>query len=290
LSTSRGITETGSILDRIVAELQETLAGSKRDEPEAALRQRFADYDPQWQLSRAISAPRGNAPGPETVQIIAELKKASPSKGLLADKLDAVGIARAYLAGGATGISVVTEPNYFRGEIRWLKDVRLTLGREALDARPSLLRKDFVTDPYELVQARAYGADNVLLIVAMLDVPLLRDLLAQAGELDLDALVEVHSESEAERALEAGARLFGINNRDLHTFNVDLGVTERIRPLLPRDALVVGESGVHSRADVERLQQAGVRAVLVGEAFMTAPDIGAKMAELRPEAEQGSSR
>jgi indole-3-glycerol phosphate synthase len=115
----------------------------------------------------------------------------------------------------------------------------------------------------------------------------MRDLLARARELELDALVEVHTEAEAERAMAAGAWLFGINNRDLHTFSVDLATTERIRPLLPADAIVVGESGVHTRADVERLQRAGVQAILVGEAFMTAPDVAAKMAELRPEPDEG---
>ncbi len=121
----------------------------------------------------------------------------------------------------------------------------------------------------------------------MLDATLLRDLLETARDTGVDALVEVHTEAESERAIDAGATLFGINNRDLHTFNVDLTVTERIRPLLPADAVVVGESGVHTRADAERLQRAGVRAILVGEAFMTAPDIAAKMAELRPERAEG---
>ncbi|HET9777638.1 MAG TPA: hypothetical protein VFP77_13785, partial [Gemmatimonadaceae bacterium] len=119
-------------------------------------------------------------------------------------------------------------------------------------------------------------------IVAMLDDALLADLLAAARDNELDALVEVHTEAEAERAIKAGASLYGINNRDLHTFKVDLATTERIRPLLPADSIVVGESGVHTRVDAERLQRAGVRAILVGEAFMTAPDVGAKMAELRP--------
>jgi indole-3-glycerol phosphate synthase len=201
---------------------------------------------------------------------------------VLTETLDPVAIARAYTLGGATGISVLTEPKYFQGSLQYLLDVREALEREFPGIRPSLLRKDFVTDPYEIVEARAYGADNVLLIVAMLEQPLLRDLLAAARDEGLGALVEVHTEAEAERAIAAGATLFGINNRDLHTFHVDLAVTERIRPLLPADAIVVGESGVHTRADAERLQRAGVQAILVGEAFMTAPDIAAKMAELRP--------
>jgi indole-3-glycerol phosphate synthase len=282
-----GVTKTGSVLDRIVADLVAVREAAMRAEPEAVLREAFAEYAERWRMSDAIVTPRGNAPASAAVQVIAEIKKASPSKGMLAQTLDPVAIARAYAAGGAAAISVVTEPNYFQGDIRWLRDVRRALSAELPGARPSLLRKDFVVHPYELVQARAYGADNVLLIVAMLEIELMRDLLAQARELELDALVEVHTEAEAERAVKAGTTLFGINNRDLHTFDVDLGTTERIRPLLPPDAIVVGESGVHTRADVERLQRAGVRAILVGEALMTAPDIAAKMAELRPEPGEG---
>ncbi len=213
--------------------------------------------------------------------IIAEIKKASPSRGVFAQQLDHRRIAREYTLAGAVGISVVTEPNYFLGDIQWLQDVRQLLQEEFPDTRPSILRKDFIFDRYQILQARAYGADNVLLIVAMLDDPLLRDFLAEARALDLDALVEVHTEAEAERAVNAGATLYGINNRDLHTFKVDLSTTERVRPLLPQDAIVIAESGVHTRADVERLHRAGVRAILVGEAFMTAPDIAAKMADLR---------
>ncbi|HLG12315.1 MAG TPA: indole-3-glycerol phosphate synthase TrpC [Dehalococcoidia bacterium] len=279
--TNRGVTETGSVLDRIVADWRAPLEAAKRTEPKTALLERFASYDAQWLLTSALTAPRGAAPAGAKVQIIAEIKKASPSRGVLAETLDPVAIAEAYTAGGATAISVVTEPNHFQGDLRWLKQVRGRLEVTHPGTRPSLLRKDFTFDPYQLLQARAYGADNALLIVAMLDDALLRDLLEEAEDLELDALVEVHTEAEAERAVKAGARLFGINNRDLHTFKVDLGTTERVRPLLPPDALVIGESGVHTRADVERLHRAGVRAILVGEAFMTAPDVAAKMAELR---------
>ena len=281
MATRSGVTETGSILDRIVADARADLERRKQAEPEASLQSRFADYDAQWRLSDAIKTPRGRAPAGAQVQIVAEIKKASPSRGLLAETLDPVAIARAYTLGGATGISVVTEPRYFLGELAWLREVRLRLAAEFPGERPSLLRKDFVTEGYEVVQARAYGADTVLLIVALLEAPLLRDLIALARDSGLDALVEVHTEAEAERAVAAGATLFGVNNRDLHTFEVDLGTTERIRPLLPVDAVVVGESGVHTRADVERLHKAGVRAILVGEAFMTAPDVAEKMAELR---------
>jgi indole-3-glycerol phosphate synthase len=281
LTNIRGVTETGSILDRIVADKRDQVERWKREQPVTSLQSRLYEYDLQWPLSQAISAPRGKAPATAAVQIIAEVKKASPSKGVLAEDLDPVATATAYATGGATAISVVTEQNYFQGDLKWLTQVRKRLTSDSPGGRPSLLRKDFIVEAYEVLQARAYGADNILLIAAMLDVALMRDLLAQAEELELDALVEVHTEAEAAQAIEAGATLFGINNRDLHTFEVDLATTERIRPLLPQDAIVVGESGVHTKQDVERLQRAGVRAILVGEAFMTSPDIIAKMAELR---------
>jgi indole-3-glycerol phosphate synthase len=281
LSTLRGVTETGSILDRIVADTRALRERQKLDEPESLLRERVDEYDPQWRLNEAIVSPRGRAPADAAVQIIAEIKKASPSKGVLALDLDYLRIAREYTLGGAAGISVLTEPFHFQGSISYLREVRLALSAEFPGERPSLLRKDFLIEPYELIQARAFGADNVLLIVALLDVTLLRDLIQQAQAQEMDALVEVHNEAEAERAVAAGATLFGINNRDLHTFAVDLATTERIRPLLPPDAVVVGESGVNARADVERLHNAGVGAILVGEAFMTSPDVAAKMAELR---------
>jgi indole-3-glycerol phosphate synthase len=279
--TARGVTRTDSILDRIVAQLRAVRERQKLDEPESLLRELAQSQGPQWPLTRAIVSPRGNAPASAAVQIIAEVKKASPSRGVLAPRLDHVAVARAYARGGAAGVSVVTEPNYFRGHVTWLDEIRKALSQEFGEARPSILRKDFIVDPYQVLQSRAYGADNVLLIAALLEESLLREFIGQAEELGMDALVEVHTQAEAERAVRAGATLFGINNRDLHTFEVDLATTERIRPLLPEDAVVIGESGVHTRKDVERLQRAGVQAILVGEAFMTAPDVAAKMAELR---------
>jgi indole-3-glycerol phosphate synthase len=276
-----GVQQTGSILDRIVADKQEGLARQKAAEPEATLLGRLRDLDAQWPLSRAIvEGPRGPRSGRRHVQLIAEVKKASPAKGRLVARLDHQALARTYTLGGAAGVSVVTEGNHFQGDIRWLREIRVSLKGYYPGGRPSLLRKDFLTDPYELVQARAYGADAVLLITALLEDALLRDLLQAAQDLLMEALVEVHDEEEAGRAVRAGASLIGINNRDLRTFEVDLSTTERLRPLLPREAVVVGESGVATRADVERLYMAGVNAVLVGEALMTATDVQAKMREL----------
>jgi indole-3-glycerol phosphate synthase len=279
MTTRRGVTETGSILDRIVADKREQLEQRMRDVPESALTQRPADA--QWRLSEAIVQGARNAGAPSKVQIIAEIKKASPSAGILAPDLDYARVATEYTKAGAAGISVLTETTYFLGSLDWLRDVRERLATQFPGKRPSLLRKDFLVEQYELTEARAYGADNVLLIAALLDEALLRDLIQQAQALELDALVEVHNEAEAERAVAAGAMVYGVNNRDLHTFTVDLATTERIRPLLPANAIVVGESGVHTRADVERLYAAGVRAILVGEAFMTAPNVAEKMDELR---------
>jgi indole-3-glycerol phosphate synthase len=282
VSTLRGVTETGSILDRIVADTRDLREQQRRQEPEPALRKSTAVFeDETFGLTSAITSPRGKAPAGAKVQIVAEIKKASPSKGVLAEDFDYLRIARAYALGGAAGISVLTEPFHFQGDLTYLRDIRLSLARDFPGERPSLLRKDFLVEPYEILQSKAYGADTVLLIAALLEESLLHDLLQQARELGLDSLVEVHTETEAERAVAAGATLYGINNRDLHTFEVDLAVTERIRPLLPPNAVVVGESGVQAKADVERLHRAGVRAILVGEAFMTSPDIAAKMAELR---------
>jgi indole-3-glycerol phosphate synthase len=281
MTSTRGVTRTGSILDKIVQDRRPVVARQVMEEPEPLLLERIAELPDLFGMTQSVTSPRGHAPVDAAVQIVAEIKKASPSKGVLAETLDVEAIASAYTLGGAAAISVLTEPNYFLGSLEHLLRVRRLLDADLPGTRPSLLRKDFLIEPYELVQARAYGADNVLLIVAMLEQSLLIDLLQGARDLGLDALVEVHTSEEAERAVAAGATLYGINNRDLHTFNVDLAVTERIRPLLPPNAVVIGESGVHRREDVERLHRAGVRAILVGEAFMTSPDIASKMDELR---------
>jgi len=280
--TQSGIRRSDSVLDQILTDKREQLEKHKQDQPRSTLLRRIGDFDEQWRLSQAIvEGPRGPSDGGRYMRLIAEIKKASPSKGRLVSRLDHQALARTYTLQGAAGISVVTEANHFQGELRWLTDVRMSLKGYYPGGRPSLLRKDFLVDPYEITESRAAGADAVLLIVAILEESLLRDLIREASELDMEALVEVHSETEAEQAVRAGATLFGINNRDLHTFDVDLATTERLRPLLPREAVVVAESGVRTRDDVERLYKAGVNAVLVGEALMTSPDVRAKMQELR---------
>lgn len=277
---SEQTTQTGTILDRIVADKHGELEQRRREEPIEALKRRLDGLDEQWSLVRAIlEGPRGPHAGGKRVQLIAEIKKASPSKGRLVSVLEHRALARTYTIGGAAGISVVTERKHFLGEVQFMLDVRVSMKGYYPGGRPSVLRKDFLFDPYHLWEARAYGADAVLLITAILDDAQLRDLVDQARGLEMDALVEVHDESEVERALRAGADLIGINNRDLRTFDVDLATTERLRPLIPGDKVVVSESGVFTRADVDRLAACGVHAVLVGEALVTATDVRDKMRE-----------
>jgi len=264
--------ETSTILDRIVADKREELARRRREQPFETLR-RLASAS--GGCARSLDAAlRTRAPG-----LIAEVKRASPSRGLLRPDLDAVALARSYAEGGAAAISVLTEAHYFQGSLADLQAVREALN-DLGEARPPLLRKDFVFDMYQVFEARAYGADAVLLIAAILNPGLLTSLLALARSLGLECLVEVHDEPELERALMAGVEIVGINNRDLRTFEVDLATTERLRSLVPPEVTVVAESGVHTRADVQRLAVLGVHGVLIGEALVLADDPVAKIREL----------
>jgi indole-3-glycerol phosphate synthase len=272
--------ETGTILDRIVADKRAELEQRRVQEPVEALKRRIPELDEQWSLIQAIlEGPRGPHAGGKRVQLIAEIKKASPSKGRFVSVLEHRALARTYTIGGAAGISVLTERRHFQGEPQHMLDVRMSMKGYYPGGRPSILRKDFLFDEYHLWEARSYGADAVLLIVAMLEAGQLRDLIQQAGDLEMDALVEVHDDAQVERALAAGAEMIGINNRDLRTFDVDLATTERLRPLIPNDKVVVSESGIAGRADVERLAACGIHCVLVGEALMTSNDVREKMRE-----------
>jgi indole-3-glycerol phosphate synthase len=260
---------TGTILDRIVADKHEELAAARRLVPLADLEARLPHAPPPRPFAEAL--------GGETISLIAEVKKASPSRGLLREDFDPVALAGAYAGAGTAAVSVLTEEPHFQGSLDDLASVRA-----ALADGPPLLRKDFLFTDYQLYEARVQGADAVLLITAILDSARLAQLVDVARSLDMDALVEVHDERELERALAAGARLIGINNRDLRTFDVDLAATQRLRPLVPPDITVVSESGIFSRADIERLQALHVHAVLIGEALVTAPDPAAKIRELFP--------
>jgi indole-3-glycerol phosphate synthase len=213
----------------------------------------------------------------EGVSLIAELKRASPSKGILAPHLDLFQVAEIYAQNGASAISVLTDEKFFLGQLETLRELRFSRTMEL-----PLLRKDFIIDEVQLYESRASGADAILLIAAALtDDRRFADLHALALELGLMPLVEVHDEAETERALRLnGVRLIGINNRNLATFDVSLETTERIRPMMPAEIVVVAESGIFTASDVERLAKANVDAILVGEALVTAEDIGAKVREL----------
>jgi indole-3-glycerol phosphate synthase len=258
------------ILDEIIAHKRQEVAAAKARMPEQELRARLADLEDRPRgFVQALHAAEGDNRTP----IIAEVKKGSPSKGVIRPDFDPVAIAEIYEANGAACLSVLTDERFFMGRLEYLTEIRRHV-------KLPLLRKDFVCDPYQLYEARAAGADAVLLIAAMLDLAQLRDFTALARELGLDVLLEVHDEQELETALQVNCELVGINNRDLRTFVTDLSTTERLSKRVPGNRLIVGESGIHCRADVVRLQRGGARAFLVGESLMREADIGAKLREL----------
>jgi indole-3-glycerol phosphate synthase len=256
-----------TFLAEILARKALEVEACRRRLPERELRARLAGAPPPRDFAGALSA-RG---GP--LRVVAEVKRASPSAGAISSGLDAPGQAARYQAAGAACISVLTDGPGFGGS---LDDLRAVRARVELP----LLRKDFVIDPYQLLEAREAGADAALLIVAALRPDRLRALLAACGELGLAALVEVHGPSETEEALAAGARLVGVNNRDLASFAVDLAVSERLLPGLPAEVKAVAESGVRTAADARRLRAAGAANLLVGEALVRAPDPGALLRAL----------
>ena len=252
-----------TILDDIIAYKKTEVATAKLNTPIAALDN----------LAREMARPRGfeNALRKKSADgfaIIAEIKKASPSKGVIRADFDPEAIAKAYGAGGAACLSVLTDGPSFQGSPGYLK-----IARDA--ASLPILRKDFMIDPYQVVEARAWGADCILLIMACLDDRLAGELFAAAREYGLDVLVETHDETEFERAVELGATLIGVNNRSLATFVTDLGVTERLAQMTPPGGLLVSESGINTHADLVRLTAAGAKAFLVGESLMRADDIEA---------------
>jgi indole-3-glycerol phosphate synthase len=252
--------ETGTVLDRILAGTSADVAHRKRAIPVAKLEEQAANRDQPLSLKLALAAPG--------VGVIAEIKRASPSRGVFPVDVDPLAIARQYLDGGAAAISVLTDEPYFKGSMADL----ITAAAVAHTQGIPVLRKDFIVDEYQLTEARAIGADAILLIVAALEQPLIADLLTKANALGLDALVEVHDQEEMRRAIDAGAEIIGINNRDLRTFVVDLATTERLAPLAPASAILVAESGIYTRTDVERLEGLGIDAVLVGESLILAKD------------------
>jgi indole-3-glycerol phosphate synthase len=255
-----------TVLDRIVAYKRQEVAAARAEVPETDLETRAAAAPPPRDFRAALEC----GPG---VQVIAEVKKASPSAGVIRADFDPVAIARTYAGHGAGCISVLTDEPSFQGHLRHLADVRL-----AVDL--PLLRKDFLLDRYQLLEARAAGADAVLLIAEALDDEALRRLLAQARELRMQALVELYEPVNLPRVLDSGADLVGINNRDLRTFQTRLEHTLELAARVPAGVCLVSESGIRTRADVQRLGSAGVRAVLVGESLMRCRDVGAALADL----------
>lgn len=256
------------IVDRIVRAKQQELERQKHSLPVAELR-RIARAQPSPRdLAAAL---RGNG-----IRLIAEVKKESPSRGVIRPQFQPVEIAHIYAHNGAAAISVLTETNYFQGSLDHLRDIRKALGNNGLP----LLRKDFLFDAYQVYESRACGADSLLLIVAILNEEKLQELLALSHELGMSCLVEVHNETEVALALRSQAKIIGINNRDLATFQVDITTTEKLRTLIPADRIVVSESGIKSHDDIEKLSRLGVNAVLIGETLMAAPDIAARMKEL----------
>jgi indole-3-glycerol phosphate synthase len=255
----------GDFLSRILRDKCEEVAARKAAEPEPDLRRRAESAPPP---RPAVETLRG-----DRLRVIAEVKRASPSAGTFDGALDAAAQAALYARSGAAAVSVLTDGPYFQGSLDDLAAARRAV------AVP-LLRKDFIIDPYQLYEARAAGADLVLLIVAALDRSALGELLALTHDLGTEALVEVNTEEEAHLAIAAGARLAGINNRNLHTFEVDMTTTGRLRPLFPPETIVAGLSGVRTVEDARRLRAAGVDAVLVGEALVRAADPAALLAAL----------
>ena len=254
------------ILDTIIAHKQKELAAEQAQVPIVELEARVANLPPTQDFRDAI---RGDG----TVKLIAEVKKKSPSKGIIREDFDPVSIAKTYVENGAAAISVLTDKHFFAGELDYLRAIRDIVG-------VPLLRKDFTIDPYHIYQARAAGADAILLIVAALTAAELRTFMDVAASLSLACLVEVHTQEELAIALDIDAQIIGINNRDLRTFHTDIATTFRLRESIPADKIVVSESGIYSPEDVMRLQEAGVQAMLVGESLMRSPDIGEQVRSL----------
>ena len=247
-----------NILTKIIADKKVEVEQLKKNMPLASLEKRCARRQAPIDLARALSG--------DNIRLITEAKKASPSGGILRPDFDPVALAKTYAQHGASAISVLTEKKYFQGSIDHLAEIRK-------EVSIPLLRKDFIFDPYQIYESCAYGADALLLIVSILSREQLKELLTLSGRLGLSCLVEVHNEKEAETALHSCTGIIGINNRDLDTFTVDIDTTQRLRSMIPGDRIVVSESGIKSRRDVEKIKGWGVDAILVGEALVTSGNI-----------------
>ncbi len=254
------------ILEQIVAKKKERIDYAKQQLPFDVLKSRIQELAPARSFIKAINKPR-------TTSLIAEIKKQSPSRGIIREDFNPQEIAGIYQDCGAQAISVLTEEDYFAGSIGYINDIK------GLVKLP-VLRKDFIIDEYQVYESRFYGADAVLLITDLLSKQKLSELIRLAGSLGLDCLIEAHTEKELKKALSLKAPLIGINNRDLHTLQVDFKTTEKLYPLIPKDKVIVVESGIKNHQDILFLKILGVNAVLIGEAFMEAQDIEARIREI----------
>jgi indole-3-glycerol phosphate synthase len=252
-------------LASIARHVRDEVERRRRDKPLSALRDRRLFHERTRGFAAALAG--------RSRRIVAEIKQASPSKGLIREDFEPVAIARDYASHGASAISVLTEERFFQGNLLHLEQIR-----DAVNV--PLLRKDFILEPYQLIEAKSYGADAVLLIAALLDSLLLCELREQATELSLDSLIEVHTEEELSAAVKAGAQVLGINNRDLKTFEVSLATTERLAPLLPARTPAICESGIDNLEQIRRVEKLGIHAFLIGESLMRASQPGAKLKEL----------
>jgi indole-3-glycerol phosphate synthase len=261
----------GGVLGTILDAKKEEVAAARAVRSFTELERAARLVPPARSLAAALARPAGAEALP--VRVLAEVKRASPSAGPIAPGADPVAVARAYEAAGAAAVSMLTDKKFFDGDLAFLAAARPLLSIP-------LLRKDFMIDAYQVAQARAAGADAILLIVAALDDAELRGLHETATAFGMDALVEVHDEREAERAVAAGARLIGVNHRDLRTFQMDLGLTGRLAPAMPAGTVLVAESGIRTPADVAMLAAAGAHAILVGETLMRAPSPGDELRRL----------
>jgi indole-3-glycerol phosphate synthase len=253
------------MLDKIIAQKREEVEQIKDVANITYLQERIARQKPPLDLALALKG--------DHIRLIAEVKQASPSRGMLSPNFNPIKLAQTYAEGGAAAISVLTEANYFMGSIEHLGAIKEVVGLP-------LLRKDFIFDPYQVYESRAYGADALLLIAAILSQEQLKELISLSHSLGLRCLVEVHNEAEVERAVVTEAEIIGINNRDLNTLSIDINMTRRLRPLIPQERIVVSESGIKNKRDIGKLRKWRVDAVLVGEALVTAGDVLAKMQEL----------
>lgn len=260
-----------TVLDKIFAHKKEELGGVRRKTPLSEIKGRIERRQPPMDVGRALAAGSGT-------RIIAEIKKRTPFKGELRPGCDGLEIGRAYAENGAAAVSVLTESNYFGGDIEFLSRIR-----KEVDV--PLLRKDFIFDEYQVYEARAFGADFFLLIATWLDKNHLHELMELGKELGTPALVETHCERDLEKAFVAGGRLLGINNRDLTTGKTDLDVSRRLLKMaaMEPEALMVCESGVRTSAEIQELEKLGASAFLIGESLMTADNIGKKLSELQGE-------